>query len=225
MPLIVLTGLTGAGKTDLLCALAAAGEHTIDLEALAVHSGSAYGGIGRPPQPSPAEFTAAVARAAAGAGQDHITWIEDEGAFLGSLTVPVWLRGSIAAAPTVEVVAPTRVRIARLVAGYGRLDPAELVRATRRIGPRLGRLPANRAIRCFSSGDPAGAIEVLLPYFDEAYAHRIATLSRRRLAVVETNRLLDLAAPGVVQSCVAPFAPRNPQWTAVWGGHVLLPSG
>src|SRR3954470_5151477 len=52
----VLTGLSGAGKTELLAALAAAGEPVLDLEAMARHRGSAFGGIGRAPQPSHAEF-------------------------------------------------------------------------------------------------------------------------------------------------------------------------
>ena len=51
-PLTLLGGRTGTGKTDLLLALRQRGVAVVDLEGLANHRGSSFGGLGRPPQPS-----------------------------------------------------------------------------------------------------------------------------------------------------------------------------
>jgi tRNA 2-selenouridine synthase len=168
---VVLAGLAGAGKTELLRTMPAA----IDLEALACHRGSAFGGIGMPPQPAQADFDAAVR---GGLAQGGRVAVEDEGAFVGSLTVPPELCRAIETAPVVEVVAPFDERVARLVREYGSLDRRSLIRATQRIRRRLGGPVADRAISHFSAGRSETAIAVLLPYFDAAYRHRWACLDR-----------------------------------------------
>lgn len=55
-PLKIIGGYTGSGKTQLLAEMKKKGEVVIDLEALANHKGSAFGGIGQGPQPSPEMF-------------------------------------------------------------------------------------------------------------------------------------------------------------------------
>ena len=51
-----LGGYTGSAKTELLHSLKENGEPIIDLEALAHHKGSAFGGIGQPEQPTQEMF-------------------------------------------------------------------------------------------------------------------------------------------------------------------------
>ena len=48
---LVLRGMTGVGKTVMLTRLTAEGYPVIDLEGLANHRGSAFGGLGLPDQP------------------------------------------------------------------------------------------------------------------------------------------------------------------------------
>ena len=48
---LVLSGMTGSGKTEVLHELAALGAQVVDLEGLAFHRGSAFGGIGIGVQP------------------------------------------------------------------------------------------------------------------------------------------------------------------------------
>ncbi len=55
-PIRLLGGRTGAGKTELLLALGAKGVAVVDLEGLAHHRGSSFGGLGLPPQPSVEHF-------------------------------------------------------------------------------------------------------------------------------------------------------------------------
>jgi hypothetical protein len=184
-PLIVLAGLAGVGKTALLARLSGAGEHVVDLEALAGHRGSAFGGLGQPPQPEQAHFDRAVSDALAAGGRP--VYVEDEGAFVGSLSVPSALCGLTERAPVVEIVAALPIRIARLVADYGSLDPALLIRATQRLRRRLGGPVADRAISHIAAGRPGAAISALLPHFDAAYRHRSERLARPVLARFEVG--------------------------------------
>lgn len=176
----MLAGLAGTGKTELLRTLPSA----IDLEALASHRGSAFGGIGMPPQPAQADFDAAV-RSSLRAGR---VVIEDEGAFLGSLTVPPEVSRAIETTPVIEVVAPFDARVARLTREYGALDRRSLIRATQRIRARLGGPVADRAISHFAAGRSEAAIAALLPYFDAAYRHRWARLDRVVAERIVVNR-------------------------------------
>ncbi|GAA4337936.1 hypothetical protein GCM10023184_34030 [Flaviaesturariibacter amylovorans] len=56
LPLRILGGYTGSGKTELLHELKTLGETVIDLEGLACHKGSAFGNIDMPPQPTQEQF-------------------------------------------------------------------------------------------------------------------------------------------------------------------------
>lgn len=55
---IVYGGATGSGKTRLLHFLAQQGAQVLDLEALACHKGSIFGGRADQPQPSQKALTA-----------------------------------------------------------------------------------------------------------------------------------------------------------------------
>ena len=56
MQLKVIGGYTGSGKSEILRALGRRGEQIIDLEALASHKGSVFGGLMMPPQPTTEQF-------------------------------------------------------------------------------------------------------------------------------------------------------------------------
>lgn len=171
---MVLAGLAGSGKTELLQTLPG----TLDIEALASHRGSAFGGIGMPPQPTQAAFEAAIAAV------ERPVFVEDEGAFIGSLTVPALLRRAIETAPVIELVASFDERVARLNRGYGSLDVRALIRATQHLRRRLGGPVADRAISHFAARRPEAAIAALLPHFDAAYRHHSSGLPRAVLGTV-----------------------------------------
>ena len=56
MRLVTLTGCTGSGKSDVLRELAKLGEQVVDLETMAHHKGSAFGGLLQLPQPTTEQF-------------------------------------------------------------------------------------------------------------------------------------------------------------------------
>ena len=197
MRFIVLTGLPGAGKTDMLARLAASGEQIIDLEALAVHRGSSFGRIGlSSPQPSESEFHASIAAALASCDEELPVWLEDEGPHVGRLWLPVDILEAIATAETVEMTCSREGRIARIAATYGTAEPADLIAATQQIRRRLGNSRTDRAISHFHARRPDAAIRVLLDYFDEGYALRAAGDTRRPLPADEVPAVVHPADGG-----------------------------
>jgi tRNA 2-selenouridine synthase len=182
---VVLAGLAGAGKTDMLHALAAAGEQVLDLEALACHRGSAFGGLGMPAQPSHAAFAREVARRWNAAAPGRPLWVEDEGPFLGAVGVPPWLQDAIGRAPVVALETPVAERRRRLTATYRDVDVDSLLAALARSRRRLGAERAEGAAGLVRGGDVAAAVALVLPRFDAAYRHRMAAHGRRTLLRVE----------------------------------------
>lgn len=184
---IVLAGPAGSGKTDLLAALSRAGEQVLDLEGLASHRGSAFGGVGLPPQPSHAHFQRAVRTRLVDANPDRVLWLEDEGPFIGSVGVPLELQRTIASAPIVELHTPFARRVDRLTATYGAVDPELLVAALERSRRRLGTWSTDRAACLVRRGDLRAAVALVLSYYDAAYRHRTSAHERRMLGAVELH--------------------------------------
>lgn len=178
----MLTGLAGAGKTRLLDRLAQLGEQVIDLERLANHSGSVFGGLGKPPQPSHELFQQLVTGAWSSAKPDAPLWIEDEGPFIGSVGLPPWLQETFTHLPVVEVVADRAERIARIVEEYGSTPAAELEAALNRLDRRFDRSRCNVAAKAIRTGQLRYAIEIILDYYDAAYRHRMSQQRRKILA-------------------------------------------
>lgn len=192
--LVVLRGPTGVGKTDVLRALAGAGAQVLDLEALAGHRGSAFGGLGLPPQPSHAAFQARLAAACAALDPARAAVCEDEAAYLGSVGVPLALQALLRDAPWIELSAPIAARIARTRALHADVPDDALVAAADRLGRRLG-ADAVRAVQAhIRAGDRDAAISALLLYYDRAYAHRRTQVAHPPRAAVDAASIPDAAA-------------------------------
>ncbi len=88
LPIIVLTGCTGSGKSELLRALAARGEQILDLEALANHKGSAFGGLLMPPQPTTEQFQNELFEEILKLDVSKRIWVEDESIAIGKIFLP-----------------------------------------------------------------------------------------------------------------------------------------
>ena len=116
---VVVAGLTGSGKTEALHAVAAAaipGVHVLDLEALARHRGSAFGGHGEQ-QPAQATFENRVA-ASLQLSDASLVLIEDEARHVGRVLLPKELWQRIKSAPVALLDGPDDERVARIAAEY-----------------------------------------------------------------------------------------------------------
>lgn len=196
---ILLCGLAGSGKTELLAALRDLGEQVVDLERLARHRGSAFGSLPER-QPSSAEFHRDVAELWAGLDPARLAWVEDEGSFLGSVRIPDELRRALERAPCIELVVPGKTRCRRILRQYGDAPIESLAAAVAAIRPRLGQARSTEILEAFAAGDLPHAVRILLGYFDEAYSQ--ASRRHRRLVITQLE-WFDEDAPAMARRLLA----------------------
>ncbi len=120
-PLIVIHGMTGVGKTTLLRLLAGEGEPVLDLEGLARHRGSVFGGIGLNPA-NQRQFDSLLYDELQSLRGKPYLLMEAESKRVGRVTVPDFLMDAKKTAINVELVAPISVRIMRTLDQYKLAD-------------------------------------------------------------------------------------------------------
>ena len=181
-PVKLLGGRTGCGKTDLLLALAQRGVAVVDLEGLAHHRGSSFGGLGLPEQPSTEHYENRLAEALDGhrqAGAAEI-WLEAESAQVGRCRIPRDLFAQMATADVLEVRRSPKERVDQLVAVYGHQGGDALTEATQRISRRLGPQRTQQALAAIAGGDMHEACRAMLDYYDRCYDHELEQADERR---------------------------------------------
>jgi len=167
--LVLLGGMTGCGKTDLLHLLVKSGEQVLDLEGLANHRGSAFGAVGQPPQPSTEHFENLCHSVWSGFDLTRHIWVENESLKIGTCIINPGLYENMLAAPMVRVNAPLSQRLDRLERDYGECKAEELVGIFDKISKRLGGDRCRDAQAAVMSGDLRQAAQIALAYYDKAY--------------------------------------------------------
>ena len=185
--LIVLGGATGSGKTAMLQALRDADEQVIDLEALAHHRGSAFGGIGQGPPPTTEQFQNDLYQAWHALDCTRRIWVEDESFTIGSVKLPLELWETMQAQPLIVVDVPASARVQRLVEEYGTLDRFALAEAIEGIRKRLGGLRTQQAQQALSDGRLAEVAQYLLTYYDKSYAKSLRKNPQRPTIHINTS--------------------------------------
>ncbi|RVU48551.1 tRNA 2-selenouridine(34) synthase MnmH [Lujinxingia sediminis] len=187
-PLVVLGGRTGVGKTEILWALREQGEEVVDLEGLANHRGSAFGGLLLGEQPTQEHFENKLGMALALARRSgSAVWVEDESRMIGFRHLPNALIKAIHRSPCVVVDAPLEERLDRLVGVYGDAANRLLADAFERIKKSLGGLRTAQARAALDAGDVRAAAALALEYYDKAYAKGIARRDADRVIDVDTQ--------------------------------------
>jgi len=169
--LIVLGGMTGSGKTELLSVLSQNGTQVVDLEGLANHKGSAFGAIGQQPQPSTEFFENLLFESLYQLDSNKPIWVEDESKAIGSDYIPDEFFNQMLNSPVVAIERPLETRINRLTKEYTDCNPQLLIDAVNRITKRLGNDNAKFAIEKINNGDFRGAVEISLRYYDKTYQY------------------------------------------------------
>ncbi|MXW12008.1 MAG: tRNA 2-selenouridine(34) synthase MnmH [Synechococcus sp. SB0668_bin_13] len=186
-PVVLLGGHTGSGKTDVLHALRSAGAQTLDLEGLARHRGSSFGGLGQPCQPTTEQFENDIAMALQAVSPHRVLWIEAESVQVGRCRIPSELFHQMQQAPLVELQRPEQERLDHLLATYGPMPRQGLMEATRRIGKRLGPQRTQQAVEAIAAGNLRRACQVILDYYDRTYAHGLARSPHTPVPLVRTG--------------------------------------
>lgn len=118
--LVVLDGNTGTAKTDLLHRMAAHGAQVIDLEGLAGHRGSLFGGLDAR-QPSQKSFDSAIAQRLVTFDPARPIFVEAESSRIGRLALPNVLWSLMRGAPKVRLEASLAERGAYLALAYANI--------------------------------------------------------------------------------------------------------
>lgn len=203
-PWVVLSGPTGSGKTDVVRAFA--GTSAIDLEGLAQHRGSAFGGWPRflGGQPTQATFENALGRALAVLTKNDASayLVEDESRTIGRCVLPPEMAATIQGSAEVRIEEPLESRAHFLAQSYlgdlvdsGFAPDAMAAWAeagAERIRKRLGGARTNeiltevrQAFACGVAPDHhvGWVARLLREYYDPMYRYGIETKGRRLLFV------------------------------------------
>ncbi|MBE0646788.1 MAG: tRNA 2-selenouridine(34) synthase MnmH [Bacteroidales bacterium] len=170
---VIVGGFTGSGKTEVLNKLEEIGEQVIDLEALASHKGSAFGGIGLPDQPTNEQFENNLFSIWQQLDKEQFIWMEDESRMIGRVTMPDPVIRKIHGAPLVILEVPKEVRVERLVGEYAGINDQLLCEAVMKIETRLGKQRAQGALVSIREKDYAAVANQVLSYYDETYSFSI----------------------------------------------------
>ncbi len=178
----ILSGLTGTGKTRILEKLRETGGQVLDLEGLANHRGSSFGGLGMPAQPSTQHFENLIAEELVSMDPSNPVWIEAESGRIGNCWIPEELFDLMRSAPSIEIVRRMDDRLDILTEMYGESDYLELIEATERISQRLGGERTKRAIELIEKNEIRNACQIILDYYDRSYG-----VSNKRKTVLEVE--------------------------------------
>lgn len=165
----IIGGYTGSRKTEILTELHKRGEQIVDIEALAGHRGSAFGGIGRPPQPTQEMFENLLALQLKHSQPQQPLWLEDESQRIGVLNIPHTLWKTMRQSPVVFMDVPFETRLKHIIETYGTLNREKLIEAVQRIQKRLGPLETKMTIEYLHTGQIEEAFSLLLKYYDKFY--------------------------------------------------------
>ena len=216
-PLILVSGRTGTGKTDLLQQIG----HAVDLEGMACHRGSTFGYTtsSQPPQIGFENALAVQLLKHAHRHPQQPLFLEDEGRLIGRVALPPVLQEAMKQAALVVLEAPLEQREERVVRDYiqaqrAAYDAAYGEQAAERfadfvlcnldrIRSRLGgerhqqlRDDWQQALQLFeATGDTAGfrpgIRRLLVEYYDPMYDYQLSRRSGTILARGEADLLLQ----------------------------------
>lgn len=167
---VSILGGTGSGKTELLYCLEKEGEQVLDLEGLANHKGSVFGGFGLGDQPTTEEFINRIHQKLRSFDPSRRVWVEGESIMVGSCFIPNELYDKLVASSYYTVVMDFNERVERLTKEYGGFSSEMVEEAFLKVSKRMGFNNVKEAIESFKMGDVKRTVELALAYYDKGYA-------------------------------------------------------
>ncbi|MGQ1946929.1 tRNA 2-selenouridine(34) synthase MnmH [Geofilum sp. OHC36d9] len=165
----VVGGYTGAGKTHLLHYLDEQNHQTIDLEGLAHHKGSVFGGIGQPEQPTSEQFENNLYEKMRLLNPAAPLFIEDESLKIGKVSMPQTLYQQIRSAMIYFIDVPREERALLLANDYNFDNIEPLANAIIKITKRLGGLETKQALELLYQRKFYEVALTSLNYYDKTY--------------------------------------------------------
>jgi tRNA 2-selenouridine synthase len=184
---IILGGLTGSGKTEILREMKAQGHQVIDLEGLACHKGSAFGSLGQPPQPTSEHFANLLLKELNGTDKNLPVWLEDESKNIGTVFLPDQFYFNMQESPVIALLMNIETRMPRLLKEYSTHPKENLRLSIQKISKRLGGDNTKESLDSVDSGDFKRAIEISLNYYDKTYKYGLKRRPENNISYIETD--------------------------------------
>ncbi len=196
----VLRGLTGIGKTRILQRLEEEGQPVIDLEKIANHRGSAFGGLGLDKQPGQKQFEARLWARLDELRDSPYLITEGESRHIGRRAVPPRFHLAMQQQPSLWLTTSMALRTEVILADYpdlAQLHPA-IARALNSLRERLGNSSVDQLLQHLDNEDWNLLIAKLMQsYYDPLYLH---TKPQHHMEICYDS--LDQGAAAVMSSIV-----------------------
>ena len=128
-------------------------DRVIDLEGLASHRGSTFGGLGMKEQPSNEQFENKIAEELKGFKKNNKIFVEAESANIGKCKIPQELFSQMKTAERIEIKKSESNRLKELIKTYSIFEEKDLIEAVLRIKKRLGPQRTKIAIESIKNKD------------------------------------------------------------------------
>lgn len=168
---VLLGGMTGVGKTEILEMLKKRGWPVLNPEALANHKGSALGSLGMPEQPSVEMFENLLWRNISRYGETQVFISENESRKIGTCVLPEGLWQQFLSADILEIETDDAQRLQRLVDEYAGFDAELLADKTEKLRKRMGGLACQQAQQAIREGRKEEWVALLMKYYDRSYRY------------------------------------------------------
>jgi tRNA 2-selenouridine synthase len=189
LPLIVLGGKTGSGKTEILIGMKKLDFQVIDLEGLAHHRGSAFGHLGLEQQPSSEHFENLLHQELLSFDFSKPIWVEDESRHIGQVFMNFHFYEQLRNAPLLFMDIDANYRLPHLVDVYAQFPKEQLGKSLTKIKKRLGGQHFQNAIQKLEEGDFHEVAAITLHYYDKAYLHGLTQRDQQMIHRLEVNTL------------------------------------
>lgn len=182
---LVLFGLTGCGKSDILGCIRDLGCQVLLLEELACHKGSAFGGLQGLNQPSQSEFETKLWEEINSFDPSRPVWVEYETGYLGKLQIPGPLLETLRKSEMLIIQRDRLIRIRRIIDEYATLGQEALLSAAQKLKKKMSAQKYRLLRRSIKNEDFETAVSILLTYYDKVYENGMREGQFRILAEIE----------------------------------------
>lgn len=199
--LCTISGKTGCGKTELLYLLKEKGYQIIDLEGLANHKGSSFGGLGKTAQPTQEMFENTLAMEWKKLDPCKVTFIENESRMIGRIYIPENIFLQIKKAEILSVELPISIREERIFSEYAHFATEDLIVCASKLKKRLGGLRLQKITTSLEEKNTIW-INILLDYYDTCYLHHREKHNKKIKDFIVANSVGEICQK-VIQSVLS----------------------
>ena len=187
--IVVIGGKTGTGKTKLLKLLNEDSYQIINLEEIACHRGSTFGGLGMKQQPSNEQFENLIGEKLFGFKKNDPILVEAESANIGKCKIPHEFFKQMKTSRRIEIIKSNSNRLKELINTYSIFDKKDLIEAVLRIKKRLGPQRTKIAIDSINNKDWEKVCNSILEYYDKCYEYE--KIGKENIKIIDMTDIFD----------------------------------